>query len=153
MALKRILLAVDHGVSAACATDLVTELAQAVGAEVAIFHAIDPKLYAKDVGLSPEILHANLQQDARELLAIVAARLRRSPPPSHLIRDGDPKRAIVAVAREWNAHLVVVGTHGRSGVSRLLLGSTAEYVVRHAPCPVLVARRAASPTDGEDTGQ
>jgi len=47
---------------------------------------------------------------------------------------------ILAAAREWEADVIVIGTHGRSGVSRLVLGSTAESVVRHAPCPVLVIR-------------
>jgi nucleotide-binding universal stress UspA family protein len=55
-------------------------------------------------------------------------------------RIGTPAKEIVALASEATADMLVVGTHGRSGVGRWLLGSVAEKVVRYAPCPVLVAR-------------
>jgi universal stress protein A len=55
--------------------------------------------------------------------------------------SGSPANAIVEYARSIHADVIVVGTHGRDGVSRLLMGSVAEHVVRHAPCPVLVVRR------------
>ena len=54
--------------------------------------------------------------------------------------SASPANAIVEYARSINADVIVVGTHGRDGVSRLLMGSVAEHVVRHAPCPVLVVR-------------
>ena len=53
---------------------------------------------------------------------------------------GDPRDAIVNQAREWKADLIVLGSHGRTGLKRWLLGSVAESVVRHAPCSVEVAR-------------
>lgn len=56
------------------------------------------------------------------------------------VRRGDARRAIVREARRWKADLIVMGTHGRSGISRALLGSVAESVMRSAPCDVLVAR-------------
>ena len=55
--------------------------------------------------------------------------------------SASPANAIVEYARSIHADVIVVGTHGRDGVSRLLMGSVAEHVVRHAPCPVLVVRR------------
>jgi universal stress protein A len=54
---------------------------------------------------------------------------------------GDPATTICLVAAELDVDVIVVGSHGRTGVSRLFLGSTSEHVVRHAPCPVLVVRR------------
>jgi nucleotide-binding universal stress UspA family protein len=56
------------------------------------------------------------------------------------LRHGDPRTEIVQEAEDWKADLIVVGSHGRTGVSRLLFGSVAEYVVRHASCSVEVAR-------------
>jgi nucleotide-binding universal stress UspA family protein len=53
------------------------------------------------------------------------------------IGEGPAASAIVAAARRYRAHMIVVGTHGRSGVRRVLIGSVAERVVRTAPCPVL----------------
>jgi nucleotide-binding universal stress UspA family protein len=57
-----------------------------------------------------------------------------------LVWDGDAGEAIVAAADSENADVIVVGSHGRSGVSRFLIGSVSDYVVRHAHCPVMVVR-------------
>jgi nucleotide-binding universal stress UspA family protein len=59
--------------------------------------------------------------------------------------SGAPGATIVAAASEHNADLIVMGTQGRTGLSRLLLGSVAEYVLRHAPCPVLTIKPATEP--------
>lgn len=64
-----------------------------------------------------------------------------------MVRRGEPRSVIVDVAKEWRADLIVVGSHGRTGPRRLLLGSVAEYVVRHASCSVEVSRRAGSHLD------
>lgn len=58
----------------------------------------------------------------------------------HLLREGDPARVIGQVVREQHCDLVVVGTHGRTGLDHLLMGSIAESVIRHCPCPVLVVK-------------
>jgi universal stress protein A len=62
---------------------------------------------------------------------------------SALERTGEPSKVIVEVAAELRADLIVMGTHGRTGFSHLLLGSVAERVVRHAPCAVLTIRTGA----------
>jgi nucleotide-binding universal stress UspA family protein len=54
---------------------------------------------------------------------------------------GDAATTICAVAEELGVDVIIIGSHGRKGVSRLFLGSTSEHVVRHAPCPVLVVRQ------------
>jgi nucleotide-binding universal stress UspA family protein len=59
---------------------------------------------------------------------------------SHLLEEGDPADQILRVAQEGGYDLVVMGTHGRTGLGRLLMGSVAEKVMRKAPCPVLVAK-------------
>jgi nucleotide-binding universal stress UspA family protein len=55
-------------------------------------------------------------------------------------RSGDPRSQIVEEARTWRADLLLLGSHGRTGIARWLIGSVAEHVVRHAPCSVEVAR-------------
>jgi nucleotide-binding universal stress UspA family protein len=55
--------------------------------------------------------------------------------------DSSPSKAIACLAREEHADLIVVGTHGRSGLTRLLMGSTAESLLRYSPCQVLVVKR------------
>lgn len=57
-----------------------------------------------------------------------------------VVREGDPRSAIVDEAKEWGADLIVVGSHGRTGLTRWLLGSVAQAVVGHAPCSVEVIR-------------
>lgn len=60
------------------------------------------------------------------------------------VREGDPRTTIVDVADDWNADLIVVGSHGRTGLDRLLMGSVAQSVVAHAHCSVEVVRRRAA---------
>lgn len=67
----------------------------------------------------------------------------RTIPTTYRVALGDPARQIIAVAEEENASLVVLGTHQRRGLQRLLLGSVAETVLRQAPCPVFVFRQEA----------
>jgi len=87
-------------------------------------HPGDPEMRAESLALSQ--LHAVVPDSDAELAVRIS---------------GSPAVAIVQYARSIGADAIVVGTHGREGVSRLLMGSVAEHVVRHAPCPVLVVRR------------
>lgn len=66
---------------------------------------------------------------------------------THRLAMGDPAAEIVRIAEEEKADSIVLGTHGRTGLSRLLMGSVAEAVVRRAPCPVLVYREASKLVD------
>ena len=59
---------------------------------------------------------------------------------SFLVWEGEPGEAIVEAATSEQVDLIVVGSHGRSGMGRFLIGSVSDYVVRRAPCPVLVVR-------------
>jgi nucleotide-binding universal stress UspA family protein len=80
------------------------------------------------------------------LLALGSARQVTPSDPTvaftHRLTMGDPAGEIVRIAAEEGAEMIVLGTHGRSGMSRMLMGSVAEAVVRRAPCPVLVYRAA-----------
>ena len=79
---------------------------------------------------------------AQKMLEEARARRLEGYSPTELIVDiGDPYERIVGIARDRRADLIVVSTHGRSGFSHLLLGSVAEKVIRHAPCPVFVVRQ------------
>ena len=61
-------------------------------------------------------------------------------PIEHRLEEGDPTTEILRVAEEAKSDLIVMNTHGRTGVGRLVLGSVAEHVLRKAPCPVLIVR-------------
>ena len=138
---RRILIAVDAEPVAAHAADIGIELAQSLGAEMALIHAVDPALgYAPDSGVPADDLIAQAEREGQRLVA--GFRQRRSLPSSCLefVPVGKPATEILKAAKEWPADLIVIGSHGRGGVQRALLGSVAEAVMRHAPCPVLVIR-------------
>lgn len=119
-------------------------LAKDQGARVILFHALvtavpfywefyTPALSPKDV----ESLEARSRE---KLLDLVPAAHRDKVPFEVLLRHGDPSTEICALAKSNMASLIVISSHGRSGVGRFLIGSVAERVVRHSSCPVLVLR-------------
>lgn len=142
MVFARILIAVDGSPIAAHAADVGVELAKATGGQAAFVHVVDPALcFLPEGGVPAEELIAAAEQDGKRLLADFRQRAALDPPPLDFALVGKPAAEIVRAAQEWPAELIVIGSHGRGGVQRVLLGSVAEAVVRHAACPVLVVRR------------
>jgi nucleotide-binding universal stress UspA family protein len=91
---------------------------------------------------SLDLVHKEIRQRAVELVERIAAKLRKKRlKVETAVREGHPHTAIVDEARKWRADLIVVGSHGRTGLKRLLLGSVAASVVAHASCSVEVVRR------------
>lgn len=88
----------------------------------------------------PVRVEQHLRDETRERMRRQTARVLGEPVTALDVAFGPPADTIVAVARARRADLVVMGTHGRTGLSHFLLGSVAEHVVRAAPCPVLVVR-------------
>lgn len=141
MTFRKILIAVDSSPVAAHAVEVGLELARSLGGEVAFIHAIDPALgRAPESGVSPAELMALVKQDGERLLAGFRERASFQPPPLGFLPEGKPGTEIVKAAKDWPADVIVIGSHGRGGATRLLVGSVAEAVMRHAPCPVLVVR-------------
>jgi nucleotide-binding universal stress UspA family protein len=138
--MRRILLATDLTPASEVATDWAFALAERNGAGLLVVSVIDPRELRQEserTGLRWDQVRDRRQAAAQELVA-------RGRPTglsvSFLVWTGDPGESIVAAAESEAADLIVVGTHGRGTIGRLLLGSVSEYVIRHAPCPVLVAR-------------
>ena len=141
MSFRRILIAVDDSPLAAHAADVGIELARSLGGEVALIHVIDPALgCAPDSGVPAADLLASAEQEGKRLLAAFRPRTTLQAPPLEFVPVGKPATEIVQAAHAWSADVIVIGSHGRGGMSRLLLGSVAEGVMRHAACPVLVIR-------------
>lgn len=93
--------------------------------------------YARDIEDSRSRSYSHAQQmvtRVEELLKQAGFQTSVSTP------DADPRHAIVDGARDWPADLIVMGSHGRRGIDRFLIGSVAESVMRHAPCSVLIER-------------
>lgn len=140
----RIVCAVDFSTSSRAALERAAELARRFDARLVLVHVwTDPLVAGAAVGLPvPPALAEDQEKELGRKLErwrAEAGRLAGREVAGRL-EGGAPVAELARVAREEQADLVVVGTHGRTGVKRALLGSVAEGVVRHAPCAVLVAR-------------
>ena len=133
---RRILIAVDSSAPAQIAAHSGLQLAKTLGSHVALVTVLAPAPAVVANIDSAERESSEHWKEAEQLLH----RLSTGYKVEHFITDGATGDEIVLAAKSWHADLIVIGTHSRQGLSRLLLGSTAEHVVRHAPCPVLVAR-------------
>lgn len=138
MRFQQILVAVDGSEFAAHALQVASSMATALSAQIGLVHVIDVKLVNAETGVPADQQWAMLRAGGQELLDTAAAAIPIHPHPLKFLREGTSWEEVVQSAREWPADLIVVGTHGRSGLRRLLFGSTAEGVVRHAPVPVVV---------------
>ena len=140
MRFKHVLVAVDGSEFAAHASAVASTLAVELSAQIGLVHVIDPKSVpvGSETGVPADQAWALARADAQGLLDTAAAAISGNAQAWKFLREGTPWKEIVESAREWPADLIVVGTHGRSGLSRLLFGSTAEGVVRHARSPVVV---------------
>lgn len=144
MGVKRVLIAVDDSPVAARAGAVGSELARSLGAELAFIHVVDPSDdYGPERGVPASDFIASAERDGKQLLGRFLERTGEgTPSPLAFSSVGKPSQEIVKAAKDWPADIIVVGSHGRGGVKRVVLGSVAEGVMRHAPCPVLVVRAA-----------
>lgn len=137
----RLLLAADGSEPSRAAVGLVAEMALPAGSVVRVLSvAPEPGLGGEFGAVGYERLTEELCRQARSIVKDAAAALGGLPRVEIAVRVGEPQREIVAEAQAWGAHLIVMGSHGRTGLRRLLMGSVAEYVMRHAPCPVEIVR-------------
>jgi nucleotide-binding universal stress UspA family protein len=144
-AYRRILVATDGSLASMKGLREAMRLAKAEGAELRILHVVNEAVpYSPLAGSPPVSLIPILLESGRRLLkkALAQARKQRVPARTILVESAEREAAstIVAQARKQRADLIVLGTHGRRGMLRLVLGSDAEQVVRTSPVPVLLVR-------------
>ncbi len=139
----KILVPVDGSSTSSQALDYALQLARDNHSQVRAMHAIDELGYLSGYEYSGELM-ATARKNATEVLqkAVVAAQAQGVPLDTHLIDQPGQRlgQTVADEAANWGADLVVVGTHGRRGVGRVLLGSGAEQIVRMAPVAVLTVR-------------
>lgn len=142
--LRTILAPVDFSNYSAKALQYVRAFAGQFGANVVLVHVVEPTVIPDNFGIVPpsyEEVGAALAKAAEERLARLAAEV--SPTAGavrQMVRTGRAPWEIVRVAEEVEADLIIITTHGYTGLKHVLMGSTAELIVRHAPCPVLTVR-------------
>lgn len=141
---KRILVPTDFSETAERALDVAVELSKTFGATITLFHTYEVPLYTyQGVPAVPMDYWTPLRNAAtRRLEAAVADLRQRASDAKGLLTQGTPWEEILGAAKETDASLIVMGTHGRRGLKHVLLGSVAERVVRLSPIPVLTVRGA-----------
>lgn len=142
MKAKTIVLATDFSDYAGDAMGYATALARDTGATLHLVHAVAPPPHSADRGFGGFDAEAEMETGAQETLAEVKL-LDESIPVVRKLLHGAPAAEIVKYAKEQDADMIVLGTHGHTGILRVLLGSVAEEVVRKAHCPVLTIKQPA----------
>jgi nucleotide-binding universal stress UspA family protein len=147
--MKRIICPTDFSEPAAAAERQAGRLAVALGAEIVLLHVATEAPLWRETVFSANLLgvfeaQRKWAQDALAQRGVALA--AEGVTARSVVKVGAAWREIVRLATEEHADMIVMGTQGRTGLDRLLLGSVAERVVRHAPCPVLTVR---SNPDGE----
>lgn len=130
--------AVDFSIPSRKAFDAAVQLADDLEAKLVLVHALEP---VPRTGMRDPIGQAKAEVDAAEWQTMCsewAAEARKTVEVDTVAREGKPADVILAVARERKAALIVVGSHGRTGVKRAVMGSVAEAVVRASHVPVVV---------------
>jgi nucleotide-binding universal stress UspA family protein len=146
---SRILVPVDGSPTSNAGLDEAIKLAKQFGSQLRLLHVVDQMplaVSAEGFGvMSVDVLGLLKEAGARVLADAKAHVVAAGVPVDTLLVDSPNSRLsdhVTAVAKEWPAELIVIGTHGRRGIGRVLMGSDAEQVVRHAPVPVLLYRAA-----------
>ena len=139
--LRNILVPTDFSECSQKALSYALSFARQFGAEILLLHVVESvPAVAHDALIQSSMLTVALHEESERQLDRLQRECLADAPVSTLTTDGLPWQRIVEVAREKNIDLIVAGTGGRNRLARVLMGSTAERIVRHAPCPVLVVR-------------
>jgi nucleotide-binding universal stress UspA family protein len=144
---RTILVPTDFAEAADAALEYAVAWARLSGAKIALLHVCEiPYVGIPDGPLVPagDVVDPMMKDAARLLATVTANHRSQGVEITPLVEQGVPRETIATMAGRLRADLVVMGTHGRRGISRALLGSVAEWVVRCAPCPVLTIRAGAA---------
>lgn len=137
--IRTLLFATDFSAQSEAAFPLACALARDYKARLLIIHVMPVPTVAYTMGNMAVIEPEGTKDEVRQRLEEFDPKDARVA-VEHLIAQGDPATEILEAARIASCDLIVIGTHGRSGIMRMLAGSVAEKVLRHAPCPVLTVR-------------
>jgi nucleotide-binding universal stress UspA family protein len=136
---NNILLATDGSKNSEEATEKAIDIATSYGTRISIVSVVDvpDELYAE----APELVEELVRKARRYVDRVEASGAEAGVDTVTHVREGECYSVIIGLARDMHADLIVMGSHGRTGIKRLLLGSVAEKVIGHASCPVLIVKR------------
>jgi nucleotide-binding universal stress UspA family protein len=140
--IKHILVPIDFSDCSKKALQYALPLAKEHEAALTLLYVVPPSYSAGEYGgIDYAQLETSMKEDGeKELAKLAVDEVRREVAADTLVRVGSPAVNIIEVARSLPADLIVISTHGRTGLKHVFLGSVAEQVVQRAPCPVFVVR-------------
>ena len=138
--IKKILIAIDNSACSLHAAKKGFQLAKQLNADVGLVFVINrnKETISADLDISPEESQTVLLKHAEETIGQVIRMYDGEKEVFRFTPEGYPKEEIINTALHWNADIVVMGTHGHTGLQHLLMGSVAEHVIRHFTRPVMV---------------
>ena len=138
--IKGILAATDFSMQATLALKIAAHLAKQLRARFYVLHTIMPQVYAPGARMMPPVLHEVDTRQAQEQLRKYTVKIPEVRTTKHedLVLNGPPTLTMQYLVEDKGIDLIVVGSHGRGGLGKLVLGSEAEAAIRHLHCPVLV---------------
>lgn len=148
--LKNILVPIDFSATSHNVLRYAVPLAEKFGARIILVHVVEPRIYPENLVIPAEIeqINVRLVQNGHEMLERLCRRVvTPSVKSDMMVMLGKPYERIVEVAKAEKVDLIVIATHGYTGLKHAFLGSTTERVVRHAPCPVLTIRELEAPEE------
>ena len=142
--IRSIMVPIDFSVHSKNALRYAVPLAKQFSASVHLVYVVEPTIYPADLGFGqvvlPGVEDELREKGGEELQSLIEREIGKGVKASFSVRTGNPHQEILHEAEEKNVDLIVVATHGHSGVEHMLFGSTADRIVRHAKCPVLSIR-------------
>lgn len=138
--IKKILIAVDSSPNAMHAAQKGFALAHQINADIGLLFVINRnrETVSADLNITPEESRTILLKHGEETMEQLIKMYNGRGEVFRFTPEGIPKEEIITTSLQWNADLIVMGTHGRTGLAHMLMGSTAEYVIRHSTRPVMI---------------
>ena len=140
LSLKNILVPIDFSATSLKALQYAVPFAKQFEAKITLLHVVDLPMYPQEFGYLLVDESQALEGTKKSLAELAARMIAPELLAGTLVRRGFAFDTIVTVARETQTDLIIATTHGYTGLKHVVMGSTAERIVRHAPCPVLVVR-------------
>ena len=142
--INKVLVPIDFSDYSKSALRYAVNFAKSFNAEIILIYVVEPVIYPPDFSMGQIAMPSiNTEWDDRakdELQKLAKSEIIGAVKVKTIIKTGKPFVEIIETAKEENVDLIIIATHGHSGVEHILFGSTAEKVVRKAPCPVLTLR-------------
>ena len=144
ISIRKILIPIDFSQHSKKALSYAASFAKQFGAMLHIIYVVEPVIYPSDFAIG-QLTFPNIENEMREKAELEMENLLKNSTIKgfrlkKIVKDGIPFVEVTAYAQEEKIDLIILATHGHTGVEHILFGSTAEKIVRKAPCPVLVVR-------------